>query len=257
MTRSSALLVVGFAASVYMVVGASGRADAATNTPAPAASAAAKPLREIGRVHARTAFCQAVYDRAGLATSTALDNDASFDQTTRYLNTVELDEDRLGKPRAIFTLQQSYAAIMAASHDAIEQTKALRGLAAQAPTPEQSAALIAYAQALGGAIHRQELVAEYYRRFVQYLETHERVSWQQHNEELFYAARLPLGPFEHSADPRDRVTPLLTEIARSEAANVTERREKVTSDEIGASAQIDAAFGPCASDSSPSPAATH
>lgn len=210
------------------------------------APTAASPLKEIGRVHARTAFCQAVYDRGSVSTSAALDNDVTLATTSQYLDSVELDENKLGKPNAEFELQRRYAQIMNEAQDAIEETKSLRQLAEQAPTPEQKAAIVAYADALGGALHRQQLVAEYFRRFVMYLQTHEAVPWQQRNEELFYAARTPMGPFEHSADPRDRVTPMLTEVARSESLQITDRHQAVTSDEAHAAAKYDAAFGPCA-----------
>ncbi|MBD5654127.1 MAG: hypothetical protein IAI50_02970, partial [Candidatus Eremiobacteraeota bacterium] len=232
-------------------------ATVASAAPDPVARAAAlAPLREIGHVHARTAFCQAVFDRGGLATATALNNDASLAATSQYLSHVDLDDNALNKPKAVSDMQRTYAALMAYARDAIDESKALRKLADDAPTPEQKAALIAYADAIGGALHRQELVASDYRRFAVYLEAHQPVSSQQQDHENVTATvsqprpgdynlntpagwrpdnwapvtgtegtQFPAMPAEFDVrpgDPRWHVTPRLTDLAKDEAAHLTE-----------------------------------
>ncbi len=219
-----------------------GQAVAApTAAPAPAAHA----LKEIGRVHVQTRFCKEAYDRGALATSSALLDDAELDATARFLDTVDLDDNKLAKPSTIADLQKRYQVLMARAGAAIDETKALRQLADAAPAPEQKVALIDYANALGGALHRQMLVAEYYRRFAMYLEVHEPVSWQERDRALFYAARTPPGPMERSGDPRDRVPPTLTEVARFASSEVTTRHERAVGDELRAAQTAQAAFGPC------------
>jgi len=206
---------------------------------------ATHPLKEIGRVHVQTPFCKDVFDRGSLATSSALLNDAELDATAHFLDTVELDDNQLAKPTTITDLQKRYQVLMARAGAAIDETKALRQLADAAPAPDQKAALTDYANALGGALHRQMLVAEYYRRFAMYLEVHEPVSWQERDRALFYAARTPPGPMERSGDPRDRVPPTLTEVARFASSEITTRHERAVGDELHAAQTAQAAFGPC------------
>jgi hypothetical protein len=263
--------------------------------PAPVASAAPDPvvqaealapLREIGRVRARTTFCQAVFDRGGLATLTALNNDASLAATSRYLSHVELDDNAFNKPKAVADMQRTYEALMRQAHDAIDESQALRRLADEAPTPEQKAALIAYADAIGGALHRQERVASDYRRFAVYLEAHQPVSWQQQDHENVTATVSPPRPGDFNlktpggwqaddwapatgtegtqypampaefdvrpGDPRSHVTPRLTDLAKEEAAHLTDIHSNIMDDETHAASTVSAAFGPCSPDA-PSP----
>jgi hypothetical protein len=208
-------------------------------------------LREIGRVHARTIFCKEVYERAELATSAALINDATIESTSDYLEKADLDENAMAKPKAILDMQRSYEPLMGRAHDAIDESKTLRKLAADAPTPEPKAALIAYADAICGALHRQEIVAKDYREFAVYLEAHEPVSRQQHDRDLAAATVTIARPYGMAQDPRDRVPQPLADLAKLEATHLTEIRQKVISDEVRAAGTVHAGFGPCAADSTP------
>ena len=239
------------AASAAPTTGAAASGVAPGSVGAPVKAVPISALKEIGRVRARTAFCQAVYDHGGLATSVALSNDASLAATSDYLSHADLDENAMAKPRAIYDMQRSYEALMGRAHDAIDETKALRKLADDAPTAAQKAALVAYADAVGGALHRQEIVAKEYRQFGVYLEAHEPVSWQQHNFDLSMAAATEPRPEQMATDPRDRVTPLLADLSKLEAVHITDIHGKVLDDEARAATQVDAAFGPCAPDAAP------
>lgn len=242
MSRSvlAALLAIGIGAFVTAPVRAAPAPETAS-TAAPLAGA----LKEIGRVRAQTTFCRAVLERAGIATNVALQNDATLDDTARYLETVDLDDNKLAKPQAILGLQRRYAAISTSVSGAIEASERLRDLASTAPTATQRDALVAYANAIGGTLHREREVASSFRRFAMYLETHEPIAWQAQNEALFYAARTPAGPFDHGGNPHDRVPPTLTEVARQEASHMREQREPEIADEIRASVAVPAAFDPC------------
>lgn len=210
-------------------------------SPAPSGS----PLRIIGRVHAKTAFCQQVYDHGGVATAAALQGDADLDDDVGWLNTVDLDDTELARQHGIAELLKRFVTLRARARVAIGETQALRTLAASAPTAEQKDALIAYANALGGALHRQEVLAEAISRFMLYVNAHPAVSQQQRDEDYIRAGYTPLGPFEHSADPRDRVPPTLSEVARSASTELAARRIPERDDEISAAAQVNAGFTPC------------
>ncbi len=213
----------------------------AVATPAPSSS----PLRLIGRVHARTAFCQQVYDHGGLATAEALHGDADIDDDLQWLNTTDLDATELARQHGLAELWKRFTTLRSRARAAVDETKALRDVAASAPTAEQKDALIAYANALGGALHRQMVLAEAISRFMLYVNVHPAVSQQQRDEDYLAASYTPLGPWEHSADPRDRVPPTLTEMARSAAAELAVRRVPELGDESRAAEQAAAGFTPC------------
>lgn len=243
MSKSASLALATFG---LLVLGANPARAATMPSPPPSpGSALAGTLKDIGRVRAQTTFCRDVLDGAGAATNVALENDATLDDTAHFLGHVDLDENKLAKPQAVVELQKRYATISTSAQAAIGQAKRLEGLAATAPTTAQRDALVVYANAIGGALHRQQLLAASFRRFAMYLETHEQVAWQQHNEDLFYAARTPAGPFDHGGDPHERVAPLLSEIARQVSAQIEESRQPVTTDEIRASTVVAPAFDPC------------
>ncbi len=213
----------------------------ATSSPAPAGS----PLRLIGRVHAKTAFCQEVYDHGGVATAAALQGDADLDDDVAWLNSVDLDSTELARQHGIAELLKRFVTLRARARVAIGETQTLRTLAASAPTLEQKGALVAYANAVGGALHRQEVLAEAISRFMIYVNAHPTVSQQQRDEDYLKASYTPLGPFEHSADPRDRVPPTLSEVARSASAELAVRRAPERDDEVRAGDQVAAGFTPC------------
>ena len=202
-------------------------------------------LKEIGHATARTAFCQAVLEHAAHATTATLDNDVALVAVSDALTHANLDENAMAKPKMTYELQQRYETFMARSKDAVVEFKGLAALAKEAPTAEQMTALTAYANALGGALHRQELVAGEFIRFGAFLEAHDPVSWQEHDRDLVRAAITQPRPEEMATDPRDRVPARLTDLAKAEATHLTERHEHAIDDEVRASSSVAAAFDPC------------
>jgi hypothetical protein len=254
-TALFALVAVGQSIDAQTVpVSSAAPASAASGAPlntTETTPAALTTLKEIGHVHAQTAFCQAVYDHAGASTSTALAADASLASTAQYLTKADLDENAMAKPKAIYDIQRSYEALMAETKDAIEESKALRKLAADAPTPEQKAALITYADAIGGALHRQQLIGRDYRAFGVYLEAHDPVPWQDHDYDLSMATVKMPRPEEMAQDPRDRVATPLAQLSKEEAIHMADSEQQVLADEVHAASTVDAAFGPCPHDAAP------
>lgn len=202
-------------------------------------------LKEIGHTAARTAFCQTVLDHAARATTVALENDSALAAVSDALAHTDLDENAMAKPKMTYELQRRYEALMARTKEAVNEFKALATIANQAPTLEQKTALAAYSDALGGALHRQELVAGEFIRFGAFLEAHAPVSWQQHDRDMVRAAITQPRPEEMATDPRDRVPARLTDLAKAEATHLDERHESVFADEIRAAAHVDRAFRQC------------
>lgn len=217
-------------------------------------SHAAAPLRIIGRVRARTLFCQRIYAEAAPATSAALLGDAAINDDENYLSTVDLDTTVLAQQHGIQEIGLRYTTLWRRSRAAIEETKALRKIAAEAHDPEQRDALVAYAEALGGALHRQVMMAQDLSRFMTYLQNHQPISQEQRDEDLLAASSAPIGLFErnHSEDPRDRVPPTLSEIAQGGSTQLRQRHQVEIEDETRAAETADMAFGPCMPEASPS-----
>ena len=242
MQTGSALVALGLGCGVAAAAPPSGPPPAGA-VASPVASGS--PLRLIGRVHAKTAFCQQVYDHGGLATASALQGDADIDDDLQWLSTTDLDATELARQHGIAELSKRFTTLRSRARAAVDETKALRDVAASAPTAEQKDALVAYANALGGALHRQMVLAEAISRFMLYVNAHPAVSQQQRDEDYIKAGYTPLGPFEHSADPRDRVPPTLTEMARYAATELNTRRARERDDEVQAADHADAGFSPC------------
>ncbi len=221
-------------------------ASSAFAAPSPAPTTPAGPLREIGRVHAKTTFCQTIYDHGGLATSAALAGDTDLDDDLHWLSVVDLDSTELAKQRGLLELSKRYTTLHGRARYAIDEAKALRAAAINAPTVEQRSALIAYADALGGALHRQMVLADAISRLTNYVQVHQPVSDWQRDEDMIVASYAPRGLFEHSLDPRDRVPQTLSETAKGASIELTDRRAPELGDEARAAENADAAFAACA-----------
>jgi hypothetical protein len=213
--------------------------------PATMKSPSRSPLRLIGHVHAKTAFCMAVVDHGGMATAAALQGDENLDDDIHWLSTAQLDSSELAKEHGVLEMSKRYAELGERARAAIDEAKALRTVAETAPTPEQKTALIAYADAIGGALHRQTLLADALSRVMMNVQQQPRVTSEQRDEDLLAAAFRPPGPFQHSWDPRDRVPESLTEMVHAAAIELTNRRTSETNDEIRAAQNTQAAFSPC------------
>ena len=211
----------------------------------PGPTVSPSPLRVIGRVHAKTKFCQAIYDHGRLATTSALQGDADLDDDVHWLAGVDLDSSEIAREHGLLEFSKRYVDLGERARAAIEETKALRAVAKRAPTPEQQAALITYADALGGALHRQTLLADALGRVMMNVQQRPAITQDQRDEDLLAAAFTPRGPFEHSWDPRNRVPETLSEMAHAASIELTNRRVSETDDETRAAMSADAAFSPC------------
>lgn len=239
----SALMSLGFGCGVAAAAPPDEPVPLATPVPIPTTSGS--PLRLIGRVHAKTTFCQAVLDHGGLATASVLEGDDDIDDDVNYLSKVDLDSSELARHRAVTDLTARFTALQTRSKAAIRETKALRDRAAAAPTQEQKAALIAYANALGGALRRQLEFANALTGFTVSSEAHQTVTQQENDLDYSRTVYSRLGPWEHSADPRDRNPGTMTQMARSAASALVKLRGPERDDEVLASQQADAGFSPC------------
>lgn len=135
-------------------------AQAAAPAPSPAStpepSASASSLREIGHVYSNGA-CTAIATRANSAISAALRNDQTVVMMVSSLRTVDLDSsNRLTKINGLKQLERYAEDVRLSAMEATAQIKQLRDLASQSTDPVRKEELKQFADALGGALGRQQ-----------------------------------------------------------------------------------------------------
>jgi uncharacterized protein YdcH (DUF465 family) len=129
--------------------------------PAPAASSAPRPtpLTEIGRVRALPA-CVPIVAHANGAITQALDNDRTLAVLTTNLHNTNFDKlNFMQRKNAIDALMKQAEAMRVASSAGDVEVKKLREYAANSADPKRKEELKTFADALGGAIYRQEKAA--------------------------------------------------------------------------------------------------
>jgi hypothetical protein len=136
--------------------------------PGPAASSAPRPtpLTEIGRVRALPA-CVPIVAHANGAITQALDNDRTLAIISNNAHNTDFDRlNYLQRRNAIEAMMKQAEAIRAASSSGDVEIKKLREYAAAATDPDRKAELKAFADALGGALYRQQKAAVEFMRDV-------------------------------------------------------------------------------------------
>jgi hypothetical protein len=127
-------------------------------SPAPAASS--EPLKEIGRVRALSP-CNAIVNHANDAISRTLQNDRALTVLTGSLRYTDLDTEQNAAKRrhSIDVFYRLIGAIKANADQIKTKSKQLRDDAAASSDPDRKAELNAFADALAGALDRQQRAA--------------------------------------------------------------------------------------------------
>ncbi|MDQ6943297.1 MAG: hypothetical protein M3169_12390 [Candidatus Eremiobacteraeota bacterium] len=132
---------------------------AADPTPAPNSAARPTPLTEIGRVRALPA-CVPIVAHANGAITEALENDRTFSVMTTNLRGTDFDKLNLNQRRnALERMLRQAEAIAKAAKAGDAEVKRLREYAVNSPDPKRKEELKTFADALGGAIYRQQKMA--------------------------------------------------------------------------------------------------
>jgi hypothetical protein len=129
--------------------------------PAPAASTAPRPtpLTEIGRVRALPA-CVPIVAHANGAITHALDNDRTLAIISTNLHNTDFDKlNFLQRRNAIEALMRQAEGLRVSYRSADGEIKKLREYAVNSPDPKRKEELKAFADALGGALNRQNKAA--------------------------------------------------------------------------------------------------
>jgi hypothetical protein len=179
---------------------------AADPTPAASSTARPTPLTEIGRVRALPA-CVPIVAHANGAINEALENDRTISIITTNLRGTDFDKLNFIQRRNVLErmLRQAEAIAKAAKAGDAE-VKRLREYAVNSPDPKRKEELKAFADALGGAIYRQERAAVELQRDVTIMRGRDDVSDLRE--------RLSDDPFNGSSDPRRNTPQLATPTPR-------------------------------------------
>jgi hypothetical protein len=129
--------------------------------PTPAASSASRPtpLTEIGRVRALPA-CVPIVAHANGAITEALENDRTLSVIATNLRGTDYDKLNLIQRRnALERMLRQAEAVAKAAKAGDAEVKRLREYAVNSPDPKRKEELKTFADALGGAIYRQQKAA--------------------------------------------------------------------------------------------------
>ena len=132
---------------------------AADPTPAPSSGSRPTPLTEIGRVRALPA-CVPIVAHANGAITDALENDRTLTVIATNLRGTDFDKlNVIQRRNALERMLRQAEAIARAAKAGDAEVKRLREYAVNSPDPKRKDELKTFADALGGAIYRQQKAA--------------------------------------------------------------------------------------------------
>jgi hypothetical protein len=203
------------------------------------------PLREIGRVHVTTPLCIALATDA----STAIDKETFFDQrlidAEVALHAADFDSSPIAKARATTDVRARYVELAATIASSRATMKTFAQRLKDAPTQAARDNLQSFANALSGALHKQQSLADELGRFLAFVDTHEPLDANAHAD-LEIAAQASANDARFSHDPyQPLVPPQLSGVAKDASTMLAKRAEPLALDEQTAADRIEAAFSGC------------
>jgi len=164
---------------------------AADPSPAPSSAGHPTPLAEIGRVRALPA-CVPIVAHANGAINEALDNDRTLTVISTNLHNTDYDKlNFIQRRNAIEAMLRQAEAIAKAAKAGDAEVKRLREYAVNSPDPKRKEELKTFADALGGALYRQQKAATEVQRDMAILRGRETA--QESKEQLDDGGPQPRG----------------------------------------------------------------
>jgi len=154
----------------------------AASTVTPLTTATPGPLRVIVRVKA-TSPCAQMATHANAAILLTLRNDVTLQQTISQLQNVHLSpNNEIQRQVGMNELLTLAGRLVRSSHDADHETQKILDYAKTLKDPKERARLIAFVQAIGGAVGRQRKIARDLGGFVAAIQGYKAMRWM--NDEL-------------------------------------------------------------------------
>jgi hypothetical protein len=229
------LVSIGLLSAAFSLLGA-------TPAPVPAPSESPPtPLKEIGSV--RTSVCSTVVVHANSAIDATLANDANLRALIVSLSTAGVDDATdLSKRNTYRALENAAAKMRETALEGEAEVRRLRALAADSPEPRKSE-LKAFADAIGGALYRQRMMAIEAQRLVAVQQGRE----ESHAEDVRSAPDLAFPPRPGAYPTRSAAPtapPSVEGAFKIVAADFAQRGKRVAIDEgIAADHALGAATG--------------
>ena len=227
-------------------------APAVTPAPSPAPESArlvplgAQPLKEIGHVRALTTFCSSMLDFANVAIRSALSDDLEIVDTVETLEAADPDASVIAKQRLLGTLGEHFLTLRHSAVAGQRAAEALRNGAKDAPTDDQRAKLVDFANAVDGALHRQKVIDDQLSRLIAYLDVHPPVDWvEQYHAQI---ALQQLTGYRYSPifnNPDGYLPWTLGDVRLDAVLRFVDEQKPIAADEVVAAERADPAFDGC------------
>ncbi len=240
--------------------------------PPPVVSAAPAPaLKVIANVRS-TSRCAEIVTHANSAIGSALNNDVQLQQLITRLRAVNLDDGNpIHRRNGLDALGEFAKTLTKQSLSAEDEVKRLRALAEKSTDPQEQKELKAFADALGGALWRQQKVARDLNGYLAAVDFQDMATFtegqQQANRAVFgvpdpYISTVAdtkpnpgVDRNRSTIDPSTGMRPpplghdinqaTATQEATAAAKDFESRLPDITSDENGAAAHVTAALARC------------
>ena len=196
---------------VALALAASTGAASPAPSPVPASGPVLPPLKVIVRVKATTP-CTRMAVHANAAILLALRNDATLNQTIARLRTVKLsDGNSIDRRNGLNDLSNFAGRLLRNARDADRETGKILDFSKSVKDPKEKAALVAFVNALGGAVGRQRKTARDLDGFVATLEAYDmmrindtQASMQHYTTGYYSVPTIPDPTNIDMASPMDR-----------------------------------------------------
>jgi hypothetical protein len=239
--------------------------------PPVSAAAPATTLKVIANVRS-TSRCAEIVTHANSAIGAALNNDVQLQQLITRLRAVNLDDGNpIHRRNGLDALGEFAKNLTKQSRSADDEVKRLRALAEKSTDPQEKAELKAFADALGGALWRQQKVARDLNGYLAAVDFQDMATFTEGQQEANRAVFGVPDPYistisdtkpnagldrnRGAVDPSTGMRPpplghdinqtTATQEATAAAKDFESRLPDITSDENGAAQHVNAALARC------------
>lgn len=228
---------------ILAVNGAFAPVPAASSSP----SATETKLREIGGVRVTTDVCKPLLVSAGAAVDYMLDDNLKLGQDIARMRNIDLDSSMLAKSQGAHELMDRFVALRRSAVAGKAQMDKFRAEAKTVTDEKQRAALIAFANAIEGALERQRKLAEDISHLAVFVDSHAPLDeWALAEITIELQAEMgsPLSPPGTLGYPYN-IPQTLSQVSSDSADLLQERAEPMFNDEKDAATRLEPAFAGC------------
>ncbi len=215
--------------------------------PSSTSSATEAKLREIGGVRVTTDICKPLLVSAGAAVDYMLDDNLKLGQDIARMRNIDLDSSMLAKSQGAQELMNRFVALRRSAVAGKAAMDKFRAEAKTVPDEKQRAALIAFANAIEGALERQRKLAEDISHLAVFVDSHPPLDeWAlaQATIDLQAQSSYRYSPVGTLGYPYN-IPQTLSQVSADSADLLQDRAEPMFNDEKDAATRLEPAFTGC------------